>query len=242
MKAMVLAAGLGTRLGELSRRVPKCLVEVGGKTMLEHVVLRLKEAGVTEIVINLHHLSTQVEELVRAKNGFGLTMHFSREAELLGTGGGIKNARDYLENEEHFLVYNADIYAQLDLKALLAAHRRNAALATLAVRPCATADYLVCNQDGFVTGWVNEKSGRSELTEAGIPSAQVTFIGVHVASRAVFRWFEAESAPFSIFTPYLKAVRAGEHLATFGIADAEWVDVGTPERLAALRQRLANHT
>ena len=240
MKAMILAAGMGTRLRELSRNTPKCLIAVGGKPMLEYVVLRLKRLGVTGIAINLHHLKDQVEDFVRAQNNFGLDVYFSYEQELLGTGGGIKHAEPFFADSPNFIVYNADVYSELDLAALWQDHLQHQAFATLAVRDKCTPDHLVCDEHGDVQGWINERSGNRELVKTVTRQVPVTFACVHVASKRVFDSFRKEAGAFSIFKPYLNAVRAGERLRTYHIGSSYWIDMGTPEQLVELQQRLTS--
>lgn len=237
---MILAAGLGTRLRELSAATPKCLLTAGGKTLLEHVILRLKAAGVAEVVINLHHLADQVEAFVRARQNFGLEVHFSSEEQLLGTGGGINKARAFLDGQECFWVHNADVYSEFDLGQLWQAHSRQPALATLAVRPCDTAQYLSLAADGRLIGWVNTSSGNQRAVPGASEAQRVTFTGVHVAEPAVFQYLQRYHAACSVFTPYLDAAAEGERIQAYSIGTAYWMDVGTPERLAQLRARIEN--
>lgn len=119
MKAMIFAAGLGTRLRPLTDHTPKALVSVAGKPMLERVILRLKEAGFNDITVNIHHFGEQIIEFLRANNDFGITIHLSDERNmLLDTGGGIKKARPFLDGNEPFLVHNADILSDINLAEL----------------------------------------------------------------------------------------------------------------------------
>ena len=119
MKAMIFAAGLGTRLRPLTDHTPKALVSVAGKPMLERVILRLKEAGFNDITVNIHHFGEQIIKFLRANNDFGITIHLSDERDmLLDTGGGIKKARPFLDGNEPFLVHNADILSDINLAEL----------------------------------------------------------------------------------------------------------------------------
>src|ERR1700754_507048 len=106
MKAMIFAAGMGSRLGDITRTTPKCLVEAGGKTMLEHVITRLKNAGVNSVIINLFHLGDEIEKFVASKNNFGIKISFSKEKELLGTGGGLQQTESFFTGEKVFFIYN----------------------------------------------------------------------------------------------------------------------------------------
>jgi N-acetyl-alpha-D-muramate 1-phosphate uridylyltransferase len=238
MKAMVLAAGFGTRLGALTKHTAKCLIKAGDRTMLEHVIDRLKGAGVSEVVINLHHLASQVEDFVRSRGNFGLKVLFSREEIILGTGGGLKHAERFFAGEEAFIVYNADIYSDLDLSAMVDRHIREGVLATLAVLPCRTKSFLLRNPDGLLTGWINEDAGRSELRLGAEADERVTFGGIHVLSGRIFEFMRDESGEFSILEPYMKALHAGCRLLTYDVDEAGWADIGTPEQWQALDCKL----
>ena len=144
MKAMIFAAGLGTRLRPLTDHTPKALVSVAGKPMLERVILRLKEAGFNDITVNIHHFGEQIIEFLRANNDFGITIHLSDERDmLLDTGGGIKKARPFLDGNEPFLVHNADILSDINLAELYRHHRESNAEATLLVSQRQTSRYLL---------------------------------------------------------------------------------------------------
>ena len=129
---MIFAAGLGTRLRPLTDNMPKALVPVAGKTMLERVILKLKDASFHDITINIHHFGSQIIDFLRANQNFGVDIHISDErGELLDTGGGIKKARPLLESNEPFLIHNADILTDLDLNAFYHHHLESDADATL---------------------------------------------------------------------------------------------------------------
>src|SRR5512137_122480 len=131
MKAMVLCAGLGTRLGAIGRTMPKCLLRVGGQSLLERIAGRLRAVGVTTLVLNVHHLADAVRAHVREQDGFGLQVLFSVEEERLETGGGVRRAAPLLRDGEDVLVHNGDVFTDLDLAALLAFHRAHRPAATL---------------------------------------------------------------------------------------------------------------
>ncbi|MBR5193864.1 MAG: NTP transferase domain-containing protein, partial [Bacteroidaceae bacterium] len=155
MKAMIFAAGLGTRLKPLTDHMPKALVPVAGKPMLEHVILKLIASGFDEIVINVHHFAEQIIEFLKEKNTFGIKIWISDETEeLLDTGGGIKKASSLLN--EPFLVHNADILSNVDLKALYDFHIASENDATLLVSPRKTVRYLLFDQTTRLCGWINK--------------------------------------------------------------------------------------
>ena len=166
MKAMIFAAGLGTRLRPLTDHMPKALVPVAGKPMLERVILRLKEAGFNEITVNIHHFGEQIIDFLRAHDNFGTEIHISDErGMLLDTGGGIKKARPFLDGQEPFLVHNADILTDIDLAGLYRHHLESDAESTLLVSERKTSRYLLFDDDYHLHGWINKSTG--EVKPAG---------------------------------------------------------------------------
>lgn len=237
MKAMILAAGLGSRLGALGQHTPKCLLQAGDRTLLEHVVDRLKAAGVERVVINLHHLAEQVRSFVESRQGFGLHVTWSFEEVLLDTGGGLYRMRHEFRDEPCFFVHNADVYSDLDLRRLLA-HHPGGAVATLAVMVRQTSRYLLFDDRDHLNGLRNLKAGREEHVAAG-PFHPLGFSGIQVATPRLFRYMDGLGESFSLTVPYLKAAEAGETVQAYRMDDAYWMDVGTPERLQAINRRLA---
>jgi NDP-sugar pyrophosphorylase family protein len=162
MKAMILAAGLGTRLRPLTDTRPKALVELNGRTLLEITITRLKSFGVTEAIINVHHFADMVIDYAKSQNNFNMRMEISREEILLDTGGGLKKAAwFFLENfnpsdpsrpDEPFLLHNVDILSTIDLAAMLQFHEQNRALATLAVQSRESSRQLLFNQNNQLIG------------------------------------------------------------------------------------------
>ena len=177
---MIFAAGLGTRLRPLTDNMPKALVSVAGKTMLERVILKLKDAGFHDITINIHHFGSQIIDFLRANQNFGVDIHISDErGELLDTGGGIKKARPLLESNEPFLIHNADILTDLDLNAFYHHHLESDADATLLTNHRKTSRYLLMNQDNRLCGWTNistvYKCVHKKVIPASLLCQQVTF-------------------------------------------------------------------
>lgn len=239
MKAMILAAGYGTRLGEVGKVTPKCLIEVGGKTMLEHIVSKLKGVGVRRLAINVHHLASQVMDFVAGREFFGIEIQFFQEKEILGTGGGVKNAQSFLcSDNEDFFVHNGDVYSDVELSRMLDFHRKNKASATLAVRKRETRNCLVCDNSGRLCGWINEASKPQEVKSAESSGNCVTFAGIHVVSPKIFEFMQQDSGFFSILSPYMQAASAGEKLMVFDMQGSFWIDVGTTQRVEELRKRL----
>lgn len=239
MKAMVFAAGFGTRLGELTANRPKCLVEAGGTTILELVIERLKQAGVNEIVINLHYLGEQIKAFVESKAGFGLRVHFSEEPKILGTGGGLKQAAQFFRDDPYFLVHNSDVYSELDLTQLIAAHRGTEAVATLAMMSRPTERALLFDQAGKLVGYQSGKQGECKTVRECSNPLALGFSGIQVCSPRIFNFMANEQGEFSTIRAYMNAAASGEAVLAYRMEQAYWIDMGTPERLAELRARLA---
>jgi MurNAc alpha-1-phosphate uridylyltransferase len=231
MKAMIFAAGVGSRLKELTRATPKCLMEVGGKTMLERVVDRLKAVGVTALAINTHHHAEQVTDFIKSKSYFGLEVLVSHEPVLLDTGGGLKKVSPFFAGEEAFLVHNADIYSDIDLARLVEVHRSKNAVGTLAVMTRPSKRGLYIDSQHRLVGWTQEEKPAPE--EATLYS----FCGISVASHEIFSHMTGEGA-FSIISSFLSAARATNRVYGELVTGVDWTDIGTPEQLEALRGRI----
>ena len=163
MKAMIFAAGLGTRLKPLTDHTPKALVPVNGRPMLEHVILKLKAAGCTEAVVNVHHFGQQIIDFLHAIQNFGITIHISDERnEFLDTGGVIKKASSFFSGTAPFLVHNVDILSDVDLKALYDFHLQSGNDATLLVSPRETSRYLLFDTNIRLCGWLNKLTGQTK--------------------------------------------------------------------------------
>jgi MurNAc alpha-1-phosphate uridylyltransferase len=236
MDAMLLAAGLGTRLRPLTDHTPKALIRIGDVPILENVARRLIAAGADRLIINLHHLGGQIRRYVEAREGFGVEVAFSDEAEApLETGGGLLQAAPLLRREEPFFLHNADILTDLPLREMYEAHLRAAPLATLAVMERPTSRYLLFDDQGLL-GRTDEKKGvRIEARDAVGEVRELAFGGVHVVSPSIFGRI-TERGSFSILDPYLRLVGAGERIESFRIDDARWMDIGKPEQLEEARR------
>jgi MurNAc alpha-1-phosphate uridylyltransferase len=232
MKAMIFAAGVGSRLKEHTRDTPKCLMDVGGKTMLEHVVDRLKGVGVSALAINTHHHAEKVADFVKSKSYFGLEVLVSYEPTLLDTGGGLRKVAPFFAQEEAFLIHNADIFSTIDLSALVEHHRSRRAIGTLAVMERPSKRGLYLDSHDHLVGWTQD--GHAPPKEASLYS----FSGVSVASHELFSHMEGDGA-FSIIASYLSAARATHRVYGMNITGAEWTDIGTPEQLETLRKNLS---
>ena len=236
---MIFAAGLGTRLKPLTDHMPKALVPVAGKPMLEHVILKLIASGFDEIVINVHHFAEQIIDFLKEKDNFGIKIWISDETEeLLDTGGGIKKASSLLN--EPFLVHNADILSNVDLKALYDFHIASENDATLLVSPRKTVRYLLFDQTNRLSGWINKDTLQTK-PEGFIyqPENQqeYAFGGIHIISPSLFKYMEGWTGKFSIMDFYLQTCQEAQ-LGGYAKEDLQLIDIGKPDTLAKAEEFL----
>jgi len=228
MKALIFAAGLGTRLKPITDTLPKALVPIAGKPLLEHVILKLKVAGFDEILINVHHFPEQIIEFIRVNNDFGIRIEISDERDmLLETGGGIKKAAAFFDNNQPFLVHNVDILSTVNLQELYRQHQRTNPLATLVVSRRDTFRYLLFDDNQRLSGWINEKTGETKPADLKhIQSyAKYAFSGIQVLSPKVFELMDAYPDKFPIMDFYLENMKNNTILG-FVPADYKMIDVG----------------
>lgn len=236
MKALIFAAGLGTRLRPLTDNLPKALVPVGGIPMLQRVILNLKEKGFDDITINIHHLGQQIIDFVKANQDFGVRIRISNESnELLDTGGGILKARPYLESNEPFLVHNVDILTDFDIAYLYAQHIKQRNEVTLLVSKRNTTRYLLFDSSGQLHGWVNKKTGEIRPSEIPFPINELeewAFGGIHVISPSIFRYMEEGrwEGNFPII-PFYLSICKDVRIKKCPLQEHSWFDIGKPESL-----------
>ncbi len=229
MKAMVLAAGLGTRLRPLTNDRPKALVEVGGRTLLEITLNRLREFGVNEVIVNVHHFSDRMLEFLRAKRNFGMRIEVSVEETLLDTGGGLKKAAWFFEGDSApFILHNVDVISTIDLGEMVRYHVESAALATLAVKERHTSRPLLFDEASQLCGRRLVREQKLELVRPVEQPRELAFAGIHVISPRLLFLIQEEGV-FSIIPPYLRLAAEGEKILGFRADAYEWRDVGTPE-------------
>jgi NDP-sugar pyrophosphorylase family protein len=239
MKAMILAAGLGTRLRPLTNDRPKALVEVGGKTLLAITLLRLRSAGVSEVIINVHHFADMVVDYLRTHHNFHLRIEISREDLLLDTGGGLKKAGWFFleEPDEPFILHNVDVLSDIDLARMLKAHRETGALATLAVHDRPTSRYLLFDDQMCLCGRRAGPEGISEMARTVERSQALAFSGIHIISPRLLSMI-AEEGVFSIIPVYLRLAAQGEKIHGFRADEYYWIDLGKPENIARANEDL----
>lgn len=229
-RAMVLAAGRGTRLAPLTDTLPKPLMPVGGRPLLEHLLIFLRAGGIDDVVINLHHLGDRIEATIGDGSRFGLQVRYSREHEIRDTGGGIKHAAPLL-GREPFVVVNGDSLLELDLRTVTAFHEARGGVATLAVRPDPeAARYGLVELDG--DDRVRRIAGLPAATSVATPLRAFMFPGLHVLEPEVLDWMD-DGAAFSITrVTYPRLLAAGRPIYGYP-TDARWITIDTPEALAA---------
>ena len=243
MKAMVLAAGLGTRLRPLTNDRPKALVEVGGRTMLEITLTRLRSFGVDQVIINVHHCADMVVDYLKENDNFGMQIEFSREEELLDTGGGLKKAAHFFldssAQSEPFILHNVDLISTIDLYRMVQFHNQRHALATLAVQDRETSRYLLFDRQLELCG---RRSGQGQALETvrvcEKPEA-LAFSGIHIVSLRLLALMTEEGA-FSIITSYLRLASQGERIQGFRSDEYYWRDLGRRENVAQAEKDLEN--
>ena len=240
MNALILAAGLGTRLGEFTSDRPKALVEVCGRTMLEHQLRHLSAAGFDRFVINIHHFAPKVRAFLEEHQNFGLDIRLSDETDLLlDTGGGIRKAMRLFDDEQPVLVHNVDIFSSVDLKALYSGHIESGADSTLLVAQRSTSRYLYFNNSGMLCGWSNEKTGQVRSPYPGFDKSQFTpcaFQGIHVVSRTLLPLLDEVPEPRFSITDFYVDNAARLRLRSVLSDPGNWVDAGKPETLERASQ------
>ena len=230
---MILAAGLGTRLRPLTYETPKALVEIGGEPILEKVARRVVDAGADRVIVNVSPHSDMIREYISSRDGWGVDVHVSEEPDgPLETGGGLLHARELFRRDRPILVHNADILTDVDLGELYEAHD-DAALATLATRAADSERYLLFDDEGLVGFAYGGEEKRAR--EARGEESRRDYLGVAVVSPRLLDRFE-EEGKFSIFTPYMRLIRAGERVHEYPADGARWSDIGTHEQLAEARE------
>ncbi len=232
-KAIILSAGLGTRLRPVTSEKPKALVKIDGIPLLEYAIMHCKYYGINDVIINVHHFAEQITDYVKSRNNFGINIEFSDETkELLETGGGIKKAAWFFEDCKYVLVYNVDILADIDINELISFHRSQSALATLAVRNRKTSRYLLFDQANRMVGWKNMAT--NETLIKAIPESRIkllAFSGIQVLSTDIFRFFDNYPDRFSITDAYIDLCK-DRHILGYIHDSSFWMDIGKIDMLA----------
>jgi len=230
MKAMIFAAGLGTRLYPITQTTPKALIKVKNIPLIEIVIRRLMMFGYNELIINIHHHADQIEQFLQSKNDFGIRIAFSDERDkLLDTGGGLKKASWFFDDGKPFLVHNVDVISDIDFGQLMERQIDSKALATLAVKTRPSSRYLLFDHQNCLCGWENTIIGKKIIVR---PSAEIqpyAFSGIQVVDPDIFNYISQEGK-FSIIDVYLK-LAADQIIKSFEHNKSLWLDVGKVESL-----------
>ncbi len=242
MKAMILAAGLGTRLRPLTNDRPKALVEIAGRTLLEISLTRLHDFGIREVVVNVHHFADLVIAYLKANDNFGMRIEVSREDTLLDTGGGLKKAAWFLLEDsglidQPFILHNVDVVSTIDLRRMVQFHTEHRALATMAVQDRETSRYLLFDEHLQLCGRQAGRDGEAELVRTSQRTEALAFSGIHVISPRLLDII-TEAGAFSIISTYLRLAAQGERVLAFRADEYYWRDLGRLENVAQAEKDL----
>lgn len=245
MKALLLAAGLGTRLRPLTDARPKALVEINHKTLLEYALDKLQDSGISDVIINIHHFSGLMKDFIQSLHYPQLHIEISDESEmLLDTGGGMKKAAWFFDDEQPFLVYNVDVFTDLNIQQMLQYHRLKKSMVTLAVSRRKTSRYLLLDKNSQLLGWKNEKNGEKILEDdLSEQVEEMAFSGIHIVSPLFLSMIQKNGA-FPIIPEYVSLCRKCP-IFGFDHTGTRWIDLGKPESLmmgkSFLEQSLSFH-
>ena len=244
MKAMIFAAGLGTRLRPLTNDRPKALVEIDGRALLEIALTRLRSFEIHDVIINVHHFADKLVDYLRAHDNFGMNIAISREDVLLDTGGGLKKAAHFFiadpgnsGHDEPILLHNVDVISTIDLRRMAEAHTKNKALATLAVQDRETSRYLLFDEHLQLCGRRIGRDATAEIVRSSRRVQPFAFSGIHIVSPRLLANL-TEPGVFSIVTSYLRLAGQGEKILAFRADQYYWRDLGRLEDLKQAAQDL----
>jgi NDP-sugar pyrophosphorylase family protein len=241
MKAMILAAGLGTRLKPLTDSKPKALLPLAGKPLLYYIINKLISEGINQIIINVHRFPDMIIDYVKREKNFGIKIEFSREEALLDTGGGLKKASWFFDDDQPFVLHNADVLSEIDLHKMVEYHNQKKPLASLAVRHRKTSRYLLFNQDNLLVGWQSLETDKKEIIgSTAYDSQMLSFMGIHILSPEIFSLLPPENN-FSIINAYLDLARNGHHMVGYRNDEDFWVDLGRKENLQQAEKYLLSN-
>lgn len=234
MKAMVLAAGLGTRLRPITNNIPKPLIPVAGRPLIHYTLNLLKRHNIKEVIINLHYLADMIKKEVGDGSRFGIKVNYSYEPEILGTGGGIKKVEDFF-SDGTFLVINADILVGLDLSDVVRFHKEKGAIATMVLRHDKDVDSygaIEIDKDGRIRQFLGK------IDYKGAPLRKLMFTGIHVLEPEVLSYIPSNISCCINRTAYPEMISTGERVYGY-VMDGYWSDLGTPERYSQAEEDMA---
>jgi len=240
MKAFILAAGLGTRLGELSKEIPKALITINGKELLGILITHLKDQGFNEFLVNVHHHGQMVIDYLNENNNFGVQIHISDERdELLDTGGAIIKTRDFFIGNEPILIHNVDIISEVDYAELLNYHLNNHSLVSLCVRKRNSDRALIFNDYMELKGWMNKKTNEYKWVGSPLTNySSFAFSGIYLVNPEFINKIKL-TGKFSIIDAWLSI--AGSNIIKAYLDNSEnWFDLGTMEKIKLAESYLKN--
>ena len=236
MKAMIFAAGKGTRLQPVTNNIPKALVEINGIPILEIVIKKLISYGFNEIIVNVHYLSDQIIEFLKVNNNFGINIQISDETDLLlDTGGALKKANWFFSDNKPFLLYNVDIMTNLNLYEMYNFHVKKNCLVTLSVQNRESSRKLFFNQEQLLCGWTNKSINKIIMSRPDKIKYEYAFNGIHIINPDIFKYIY-EKGVFSIIDMYLR-LASDYNIGFYYIENAEFVDIGTPAQLKIAQEK-----
>lgn len=231
MKAMIFAAGLGTRLKPWTDHHPKALALVNGKPLLQRNVEYLQRNGISDVIVNVHHFAAQIIDTISLHKGWGSHVTISDETDaVLETGGGLQKAAWYFSGEKDFVVMNADILTDMDLPGMIRRHQASGALATLAVTERETSRYFLFDNGNRLCGWENVKTGEKKIMRDVTPLNRKAFSGMHVINASLLQLI-TQQGKFSMVDVYLSLAEAHRIMA-YDHTGTQLIDVGKPESIA----------
>lgn len=230
MKAMIFAAGLGTRLKPFTNKHPKALVVVNGKPLLQRNIEYLQQHGITDVIVNVHHFADQIINAIEQNNGWGSNVSISDETDaILETGGGLKRAAAYFKNVENFVVMNADILTDLDLSTMMLKHILNKPLATLATTNRSSSRYFLFDNDNCLCGWTNDKTAEERISKPTLSMQKKAFSGIQIINQKLLPLI-TQTGKFSIVDIYLETAKT-HAIQCFDHSGSKFIDVGKPENI-----------
>ncbi len=238
MKAMIFAAGLGTRLYPITKNKPKALAPFGNTTLLAYNLHFLHRNGISKFIINTHHFADKIDEYLKQNNNFGLDIEISYEANLLDTAGGLAHARRFFETENDILLFNVDVITTIDIQQMYRYHIKHKASATLAVRNRISSRYLLFDNNNVLVGWRNTQTGEEKWCNNSVPKAkEMAFSGIHWINRSIFNTLNEEKLSL---VPHYLAIAKTQQIIAYEHNSSLWFDCGSIEKLQTAEKAIIN--
>lgn len=233
---MIFAAGLGTRFKPWTDQHPKALAIINGRSLLQRNIEYLQQAGIRHLVVNVHHFADQIIRAVEENKGWGSDISISDETDaVLETGGGLKKAAHFFSNTTApVVIINVDILTDMDLAAMLTAHRIHHPLATLAVSDRSTSRYFLFDEQDTLAGWRNVTTGEEKISKPSATYMQKAFSGIHIIDPAMLPMIQQEGK-FSMVDVYLQLAKT-QIIRAFDHSGSRFIDVGKPDSVAKAEQ------